>query len=90
MRELENGIESLRKVVFFFWRGSIVVHCCSIGKGFCFFSLLAVFFFFFSFSVKLFWVFGIRDFYVFIVHRSFEILYSNEDVNQLIYDMRSF
>ena len=45
MRDLENEIESLRKVVFFFWQGSIVFHFWSIGKGFCIFSLLAAFFF---------------------------------------------
>ena len=64
MRDLENEIESLRKVVFFFWQGSIVFHFWSIGKGFCIFSLLAAFFF--SFSVKLFWVFSIRNFYIYI------------------------
>ena len=47
---------------FFFWQGSIIFHFWSIGKGF-FFSPS---WFFLSFSVKLFWVFGIRDFFLFM------------------------
>ena len=60
--ELRGEIESLRKAVFFFWKGSIVFHFWSMGEGFSFFfsSLLAVFF---CFSVKLVWVFGIRNFF---------------------------
>ena len=35
--ELRGEIESLRKAVFFFWKGSIVFHFWSMGEGFSFF-----------------------------------------------------
>ena len=60
---IHNGeIENLRKVVFFFWKGSIVFHFWSMCKGFSFFfsSLLAVFF---CSSFMRVWVFGIRNFF---------------------------